>query len=121
MIRQTGGLAMGATSTRSRSASLAMTSASGRLLIPNCAPSASIRRTSRALIRSLLLVSAAVPAAMRHHSLVGAPDATRAGVGSNARPRRPFDPAHPTSRLAGWGPMKLAPLPVLGLWLGYQR
>src|ERR1700759_4982266 len=54
MIRQTGGEACGATSTRSRSAARAMARASGSGLMPTCSPSAETKRTSRARIRSLI-------------------------------------------------------------------
>ena len=54
MIRQTGGLAIGATSTRSRSSSRARRSASGTALIPSWSPSGPMRRTSRARMRSLI-------------------------------------------------------------------
>src|ERR1035441_1269743 len=54
MIRQTGGFAKGATSTRSRSCCWAMASASARGVIPSWRPSASTSRTSRARIRSLI-------------------------------------------------------------------
>jgi hypothetical protein len=57
MIRQTGGFASAATSTKSRSSCRAMFSASGSDLIPSCLPSGSIRRTSRARIRSLIRCS----------------------------------------------------------------
>ena len=109
MIRQTGGLALGATSTRSRSSWRAMVSASGSGLIPSCLPSGSTRRTSRARMRSLIrcsLLSGA--AAMRHHSLWSGP-LTRKGQASesNARPRRSIDPD--------------APPPLAGRWPGGGR
>src|SRR5918994_4160994 len=53
MMRQTGGFAMGATSTRSRSRPRAIRRASGPGLIPSWPPSGPIRRTSRARMRSL--------------------------------------------------------------------
>src|SRR5579864_8910087 len=69
MMRHTGGLARGATSTRSRSSCRSMARASGNGRIPSCWPSGSTRRTSRARMRSLILVSLAVMGmAMRHHS-----------------------------------------------------
>ena len=48
MIRQTGGSALGATSTRSRPFSWAMRNASLVGMIPTCEPSSAITRTSRA-------------------------------------------------------------------------
>ena len=54
MIRHTGGLAIGATSTRSRSRLLASLSASGTGLMPSWSPSGPMRRTSRARMRSLM-------------------------------------------------------------------
>src|SRR5689334_326297 len=59
MIRQTGGLALGATSTRSSSCSRDRASASGRGRTPSCSPSAPTRNTSRARMRSLILTSCA--------------------------------------------------------------
>src|SRR4051795_7643878 len=59
MIRHTGGLALGATSTRSSSCSRACASASGRGRTPSCSPSAPTRKTSRARMRSLILTSCA--------------------------------------------------------------
>src|SRR5579863_2255975 len=70
MILHTGGEACGATSTRSRSISRAIASASGNVLIPSCLPSGSTSRTSRARIRSLIRCSSVVgKAVIRHHSL----------------------------------------------------
>ena len=80
MIRHTGGLALGATSTRSKSSWRAMASASGSGLIPSCTPSGSTRRTSLARIRSLIrcsLVSGA--GAMRHHSFISGPVRKKGG------------------------------------------
>src|SRR6478736_7589663 len=59
MMRQTGGLALGATSTRSSSCSRDRASASGRGRTPSCSPSAPTRKTSRARMRSLILTSCA--------------------------------------------------------------
>ena len=59
MIRQTGGSALGATSTRSSSCSRACVSAWGRGRTPSCSPSAPTRKTSRARMRSLILTSCA--------------------------------------------------------------
>jgi len=53
-MRQTGGLAVGAISTKSKSASNARCCASPRGTIPACSPSASIKRTSCAVICSLI-------------------------------------------------------------------
>src|SRR5262245_28107241 len=53
MIRQTGGLAVGAISTRSRLASLAFWSASAIWTIPSASPASPIRRTSFHRICSL--------------------------------------------------------------------
>jgi hypothetical protein len=57
MILQTGGLACGATSTRSSSLSSDTLKASSRETIPICLPSGDINLTSLALIRSLILKS----------------------------------------------------------------
>src|ERR1700752_3739065 len=57
MILQTGGLAFGATSTRSRSASAATRSASSMRTMPTCSPPGPIRRTSGTRMRSLTRVS----------------------------------------------------------------
>ena len=59
MIRQTGGFAFGATSTRSSSCSRAIASAWGSGCTPSCSPSAAISSTSRARMRSLILASSA--------------------------------------------------------------
>src|SRR4051794_10309178 len=68
MIRHTGGLASGATSTRSRSCWRAMWSASGSGLIPSWVPSVSTSRTSRARILSFIRCSAeSCAAAIGHH------------------------------------------------------
>jgi hypothetical protein len=53
MIRQTGGLAVGAISTRSSPFCRAMVSACCGGMIPSCWPASSMTRTSRTLIRSL--------------------------------------------------------------------
>ena len=66
-MRHTGGVASGATSTKSRSDCLASSRASGRVLIPNWLPCASMRRTSRARMRSLYRGSF-VAVAMAVHS-----------------------------------------------------
>src|SRR5215204_4507776 len=68
MIRHTGGLAIGATSTRSRSRPRAIRNASGTGLIPNWLPSGPIRRTSRALMRSLTRCWSLFGGAMADHS-----------------------------------------------------
>src|ERR1700742_2712088 len=57
MILQTGGLAFGATSTRSRSASAATRSASSMRTIPTCSPPGPINRTSGTRMRSLTRVN----------------------------------------------------------------
>src|SRR5258708_10602173 len=54
MMRQTGGLAVGAPSTRSSSCSWARRSAPSTGTMPACEPSASTSRTSRTLILSLI-------------------------------------------------------------------
>src|SRR5210317_2415766 len=56
MIRQTGGAALGETSTRSRPCSSAACSAAPNSMIPSCPPSSSMTRTSLARIDSLILV-----------------------------------------------------------------
>src|SRR5689334_5345683 len=89
MIRQTGGLALGATSTRSSSCSRDCASASGRGRTPSCSPSAPTRKTSRARMRSLILTSCAAmwsPASSgfpRGIEELG-PDATMADTGMSA-------------------------------------
>ena len=60
MIRQTGGTAIGATSTRSRSWALARWSASDVFTTPNCSPSGPTSRTSGTWICSLILDSLAM-------------------------------------------------------------
>src|ERR1700727_1457422 len=57
MILQTGGLALGATSTRSRSASAATRNASSIRTMPTCSPPGPINRTSGTRMRSLTRVS----------------------------------------------------------------
>src|SRR6201999_1015741 len=57
MILQTGGLASGATSTRSRSASAATRRASSMRTMPTCSPPGPMRRTSGTRMRSLTRVS----------------------------------------------------------------
>src|SRR5215475_2305155 len=69
MIRHTGGFALSATSTRSRSMDRAIERASGSGRMPICPPSGPTSRTSRARMRSLIrgsLLFAA--AAMADHS-----------------------------------------------------
>jgi len=56
MIRQTGGFAVGAISTKSKSEFSACCCASAIETIPACSPSASIKRTSGAVICSLVRV-----------------------------------------------------------------
>ena len=95
MIRQTGGFALSATSTRSSSAALAMRSASGRGLMPSWAPSTSIRRTSRARIRSLIRGSSLGGGAMADHCSRAHPFG---GSGCTARPKtNEADAGKPTS------------------------
>ena len=53
--------------------------------MPSCVPSAATRRTSRALIRSLILVSLAPAAAMRH-PLLGIVPFREKGQASEATP-----------------------------------
>src|SRR6202021_3059939 len=53
-MRQTGGMALGETSTRSRPRSRAIFSASKGWRIPSCSPFSSMTRISRARIRSLM-------------------------------------------------------------------
>src|SRR5579875_2125894 len=115
MILQTGGLASGATSTRSRSIERAMDSASGSGLTPSCVPSESMRRTSRARMRSLIRWSPwSAAAAMRHHSFVWPPVRAheRRASGSNAR----LVDGHPTRthRLDDGRVGAGTPLPLLG-------
>src|SRR5947207_11721464 len=56
MMRQTGGTAVAAISTRSSPFCRAMASACGGGMIPSCVPSSSMTRTSRTLMRSLTRV-----------------------------------------------------------------
>ena len=60
MILQTGGVAVGDTSTRSRPALAASAKASVREITPNCSPSTSITRTDVALISRLIFNSLAM-------------------------------------------------------------
>src|SRR5450830_1017409 len=60
MIRQTGGSAVGDTSTRSRPALAASARASVREMTPNCCPSISITLTDAALISRLIFKSFAM-------------------------------------------------------------
>src|SRR6201999_2340038 len=57
MILQTGGLAFGATSTRSRSASAATRSASSMRTMPTCSPPCPMNRTSVTRMRSFTRVN----------------------------------------------------------------
>jgi hypothetical protein len=57
---QTGGAAVGDTSTRSRPALAASARASVRVMTPNCSPSILITRTEAALISRLILKSLAI-------------------------------------------------------------
>src|SRR5688572_16215306 len=68
MMRQTGGTAVGAISTRSSSASSAILFALARLTTPTCSPAAPIRRTSDAVISPL--IRASFSCAMRAYSPV---------------------------------------------------
>src|SRR5688572_30081010 len=77
MILQTGGSALAATSTRSRPTSRAAERASGRGFTPSCDPSAPIRRTWRARMRSLMRASSVAIAA----SPLRAGPSTRIGGG----------------------------------------
>src|SRR3954471_24073442 len=75
MILQTGGFAMGETSTRSRPNSTALARATSRGRTPNCSPSGPMTRSSRARIRrfvrasrmadSLVYVEKTIPAGPR--------------------------------------------------------
>jgi|ERR1019366_5501114 hypothetical protein len=56
MMRQTGGCAVGETSTKSRVFSRAILSASKGVMMPNWFPSSSITRTSRTRMRSLVRI-----------------------------------------------------------------
>src|SRR3954451_1178829 len=103
MILATGGLAMGATSTRSRSSSRAMARASGSGLMPICWASGPTRRTSRARMRSLIRGSFVVGAAMTAHSCaMGTTPQNSKRTSAEADVRRPtleasvpsIDPTH---------------------------
>src|SRR5215204_3045752 len=93
MIRQTGGFARGATSTRSRSMVRAIVSASGRVLIPTWLPSAPIRRTSRARMRSLYRGSFCCGVAMAVHSCAMGCSPCSMVVVTDAKPRNEQPPA----------------------------
>src|SRR5471032_2792299 len=90
MMRQTGGEACGATSTRSRSAARAIARASGSGLMPTCSPSAETSRTSRARMRSLIRGSLVTGVGMAPLlGLIGSgPTTTPQRGGSGARTRR---------------------------------
>ena len=94
MIRQTGGLALSATSTRSSSSSRAMFRASGSGVIPIWAPSGPTSRTSRARIRSFIRGSLTAAVAMASHSsfVPGPPSALRKMVWSPAFWRNFYGP-----------------------------
>ena len=72
MIRQTGGLELGATSTRSRPSSSAFAIASSGVITPSCEPSLPITRISASRIRSLTrgvsFRDALLNSAIRHSS-----------------------------------------------------
>jgi len=105
---------MGATSTRSRSSSLAIARASGNALMPSCTPSGSTSRTSRARMRSLIRCSVVVSATMRHHtSHLGSrsfrkPFVERGRPTGRARVTKPIDLTHCSRpvgvRVARWRP-----------------
>src|SRR6185295_11620210 len=65
MILQTGGLAIGLTSTRSRPNSWAFSSAASIARIPSCSPAGPTTRTSRARIRRFVLWSRAIGRLLR--------------------------------------------------------
>lgn len=92
MIRQTGGLARSATSTRSSSRARARFSASGSGLMPSCSPSEEMTRTSRARIFSLIRGSCGV--AIADHSSCrrnssGASDGTVENTSARIQPLMP--------------------------------
>src|SRR5689334_1782243 len=94
MIRHTGGFALGATSTRSRSCSRAVCSACGSGFTPSRSPFSPTRNTSRARIRSLILAS--VTAAMSASPLslgIRLPQRTGGGHGKRPPLERPVTPA----------------------------
>src|SRR5580698_2062076 len=120
MIRQTGGLAMGATSTRSRSSVRAIVSASGSGFMPSCWPSGSTSRTSRARMRSLIRCSLVAAVTIRHHSYARA-----RGASTNLLTERCYEMADQCQRTdlthQGWpggDGQEAAPLPGS---LGYQH
>src|SRR5262245_30758071 len=82
MIRHTGGLALGATSTRSSSRARAAARASGRFTTPSCSPASPMSRTSRARIRSFVLGSSVAMSAPRLQMGDAGLDATMADAGS---------------------------------------
>src|SRR6266516_3458957 len=83
-MRQTGGTAVGATSTRSRPFSCARASASCVAMTPSCCPSSSMTRTSRIRIISLTRRSLA----LFYLSLTNRPPADTDGWPSSTRKRR---------------------------------
>src|SRR5688500_17778067 len=80
MILQTGGLAIGLTSTRSSPNSPAFSSAASRVRTPSCSPAGPTTRSSRARIRRLVLWSRA----MRHYLLKRKPDLVRSEAKTGA-------------------------------------
>src|SRR6266536_3570576 len=88
MSLQTGGRAIGATSTRSRSDSWASRSASSMRTMPTCSPSGPTRRTSGTRIRSL----------MRGSALMGPPWMVGVVTAAAVACRRRFDDEGPANR-----------------------
>src|ERR1700694_1459319 len=106
MMRQTGGLAVGATSTRSSNCSWARRNASSTGTMPACEPSASTSRTSRTLILSLIRVVLSIfsspPRERRAQGLGGCQSKLQtAPVHEIANPRRELRRRHRAEVLAG--------------------
>src|SRR5918992_4180165 len=84
MSRQTGGIAFGATSTRSSPRSRAIWSASNVGMTPTCSPFSSISRTSRIRMRSLMRVWTGLEITCLHYPLPGIAT-TQERAGDNLR------------------------------------
>src|ERR687897_2686569 len=117
MIRQTGGFAWGATSTRSRSSSRALRTASWVATTPICSPSAPTRRTWGDRILSFKRGSVETP----HHSLrkrsTGPAGACGGSVGTRGQEYRGSDGCRRCSPV-GFERATVSILEALGVVLG---
>ena len=102
MIRHTGGFAIGATSTRSRSMLAGHGAGRREGLMPSWSPSGPMRRTSRARMRSLYRCSGCCGGAMADHSCAmgGPPCSACRRVGA----RREAAATEDTTAHATWSP-----------------